>query len=1001
MSQSDSHRNKPNPVKTFLPIAKKLIRTTWGRTRVGFALALFAWNAIAATPAPAATNEYISGPPAAGYFPLVDLQTTADIYVADTDWKVARIAAGDLAQDVERVTGVRPAVKHTLADLSADAVLVGTIGGSNVVDQLIASGRLDVSDIQGQWESFVIAPVADPLPGVKQALVIAGSDRRGTAYGVFELSRRIGVSPWYWWDDVTPAHREAIHVSPERVKVGPPAVKYRGIFINDEMWSIRPWAEKTFAPDEVPGLGPKTYAKVFELLLRLRANYLWPAMQSHTQPFNFYPQNKVVADDYAIVMGSSHIEPMLRNNLTGAEWDSKVNGEWNYQSNGAAIRDYWAQRLETNGKFENVYTLGIRGRDDEPMQGGATTPEKIALMEKIFADQRDLLARYVNPDLCRVPQVFIPYTEVLGLYRAGLNVPADAIICWPDDNFGYIRHLPNAAEQARPGGSGIYYHLEWLNGATTAYPWLNSTPPALIWEEMHKAWQYDARKLWVLNVGGLKPREVGMEFFFNLAWNPERWRHDNIRDFLEQWAARDLDAGFASEIAAIMEEYFRLGYTRRPEHLVQYRAGKFSYSWFSHDNYNDEAQQRFDRYQDISRRAQAVYDRLPRERKDPFFELVLYPVQCAALINEKVICADLSGRAGALGRASAADYARQARSAAARIVELTRHYDTGLLMVSNKWNHMMSAAPGPWGNQFHQFDMPPLSDFAGSGPPALDVSAEGGRADAVASLSVFPQDRRFIDLFNKGQGEIDWKAATSEPWVKLDQTGGRFAAKQRLWVSIDWSRAPKGRDVQAAVEITSNGGDRHLVVPVFNPELPAGTALTGFVESDGYVSMEAEHFTRKQDRRGAAWTVVNGLGRSGDSVTVLPPTTAGHVEPAAIAANSPSLEYDFYSFHAGAARLDLDCLPTYPLSSAPDMRVAVSLDAGAPEIVTGKGGDVLANLRRITTGLTIPAPGVHKLFVWMVDPGIVLDKLVLAFQPPPESYLGPPESFCANRPTAN
>ena len=203
------------------------------------------------------------------------------------------------------------------------------------------------------------------------------------------MSRRIGVSPWYWWADVTPAHRDAIYIAPDRVQIGPPAVKYRGIFINDEMWGIRPWAAKNFAPDEGLGLGPKTYARIFELLLRLRANYLWPAMHQQTTPFNCYPQNKIVADDYAIVMGSSHIEPMLRNNIAGAEWDREGGGEWNYQTNAAAIRDYWARRLQANGKYENVYTLGMRGKDDEPMKFGGTMPEKIALMERIFADQRE------------------------------------------------------------------------------------------------------------------------------------------------------------------------------------------------------------------------------------------------------------------------------------------------------------------------------------------------------------------------------------------------------------------------------------------------------------------------------------------------------------------------------------------------------------------------------------------------------------------------------------
>ena len=283
------------------------------------ALAVVTFTVIVCIPAPGLAGDYVRETPAAGYFPLVQAKAVADIFVAEDDWKVARIAANDLALDVERVTGRLPLIKHSASGLSVQAVFVGTIGRNRLIDDLMKAGRLDVTDIQGQWESCVIATVADPLPGVAQGLVIAGSDRRGTAYGVYELSRRIGVSPWYWWADVTPAHRAALHVSPERVEVGPPAVKYCGIFINDEMWGIRPWAAETFAPDEGLGLGPKTYAKIFELLLRLRANHIWPAMQVRTTPFNCYPQNKLVADDYAIVMGSSHIEPMLRNNIAGGE----------------------------------------------------------------------------------------------------------------------------------------------------------------------------------------------------------------------------------------------------------------------------------------------------------------------------------------------------------------------------------------------------------------------------------------------------------------------------------------------------------------------------------------------------------------------------------------------------------------------------------------------------------------------------------------------------------
>jgi len=955
----------------------------------------------AGDPAPGEEDKLVVDEFQAGLFPLVHDKRAADVFVDSNDWTVARIAARDLTLDIERVTGCKALLKHSPDDLSTHAVLVGTLGKSAVIDGLVKAGKIAIEDVRGRWETSAIQVVADPLPDVKQALVMVGSDRRGTAYGAYEVSRRIGVSPWYWWADVTPRRRTSLYVRPDRVRLGPPAVKYRGIFINDEMWGIRPWAAGNFAPDEGLGLGPKTYRKIFELLLRLRANYVWPAMHRGTKPFNYYPENKVVADDYAIVMGSSHIEPMLRNNIYGAEWDQEGSGEWNYLTNRKAIYNYWEKRIKTNGRYENIYTIGMRGQDDEAMKAGQTPQEKIELLERIFRDQREILAKHVHPDAAKVPQVFIPYTEVLGLYDRGLKVPGDAIICWPDDNFGYIRRLPTAEEQARTGGSGVYYHIQWLNGATTAYTWLNTMPPALIWEEMNKAYCHHARSLWVLNVGDIKPGEIGVEFFLDMAWRPQRWRRDNVRDFLVQWAARDLSvtsshpARFAHEIAEIMEEYFRLGYTRRPEHLVQYRHNQpLRFSWFSIDNYHDEAQRRLDRYAEIARRAEAVYRQIPTERKDAFFELVLYPVRCAWLMNQKVIYADKSMQYAGEGRASAAEYASRARAAAEEIIQLTDRYNKRLISVGDKWNHMVSWAPGPWGAQRHQFEMPPLSDFDGLGPPTLGVAPEGGNADTLPELSVYTKGKRFVDLFNRGKGHIDWKATPSEPWVTISHTEGRFETQQRIWVQIDWQRAPKSETLKASVDFATSGGNQRIVVPVFNPDTPRPDTVTGFVESHGYVCMEAEHFSRRRDVDAARWDIVKGLGRSGDSVTLFPPTLVSRTRIEAMRQHSPVLEYDMHVFTAGAASLEIQCLPTQPINAEHGVRLAVSLNDSEPRIMEkAVRGSVLENVRRVTEILDIPKPGRYVLKIWMVDPGVVVDRIVLYTKPPKDSYLGPPESY--------
>ena len=322
--------------------------------------------------------------------------------------------------------------------------------------------------MRGQWESYKIAVVNNPLPKshpeIKRALLIVGSDRRGTAYGTFAVSESIGVSPWYWWADVPPTRHTNLFLASQTINQGPPSVKYRGLFINDEDFGMKPWASKTFDP-ATGNIGPKTYAKVFELLLRLRANFCWPAMHPISHAFNFYPDDKKVADDYAIVMGASHCEPMLVNNAVKSEWDSKVDGPWNYETNAAGMDKVWDARLQTNGQYENVYTVGMRGIHDAPMPGNGTPTEKARILEKVIADQREILHNRTGKSANQVPQIFIPYKEVLGIYRTGMKVPDDITLVWVDDNHGYLRQLSNPQEQKRGGRFGRLLSLFVLGRA--------------------------------------------------------------------------------------------------------------------------------------------------------------------------------------------------------------------------------------------------------------------------------------------------------------------------------------------------------------------------------------------------------------------------------------------------------------------------------------------------------------------------------------------------------
>jgi hypothetical protein len=608
-------------------------------------------------------------------FILSDGKNVAPIFVETNDERAVLRATADLADDFARVTGMKPQIagllNGDLPDRSTiqpfdnstnhdSAVIIGTIGKSQIIDQLAAEGKLETNGVSGAWESYVLQVVKSPLPGVDAALVIAGSDRRGTIYGIYQLSEMIGVSPWNWWADVPVARKSFLALHGEIFKQLPPAVKYRGIFLNDEDWGLRPWASKTFDP-ATGNIGPKTYAKIFELLLRLHANYLWPAMHPGTKAFNYYPTNKFVADEYGIVMGSSHCEQMLRDNVD--EWDTNLFGEYNFVTNPGGVLKYWEERVRENGKFDSIWTLGMRGIHDGAMPGGGTQQEKAGRLHQIISDQREMLSRLVNTNLADVPQIFCPYKEVLPLYRLMPDIPDDITLVWPDDNYGYVRQFSNARERARSGGAGVYYHASYW-GAPRDYLWLCSTPPALIAEEMTKAFDYGANRVWILNVGDLKPAELDIEFFLKLAWNPHSWNGTNTYNLLQKQIARDFGNEAAPEMTSIMAEYYRLNFQRKPEHIGFPANNLFSAA---------EAAQRMGDWEKLSARVNAIGKNLSPEFRDAFFELVEYPVKAAALENEKFLAP------------------KKAQSAQSEIQRLTDIYNNQI--AGGKWHLMMSDDP--------------------------------------------------------------------------------------------------------------------------------------------------------------------------------------------------------------------------------------------------------------------------------------------------------------------
>ena len=629
-------------------------------------LMLSALVAVSAGHAQVAVHE--KSPETKYAFTLASPRQTAAILYDASDAAVVKRAAELFAADVEAVTGRRPQVTSATGE-TGPAVIVGTVGGSALIRRLSEAGKIDTAPLEGAWERYLIQTVANPLPGIRKALVIAGSDRRGAAYGLFTLSELIGVSPWYWWADVPVKKHAALHVDAPPTYSQTPSVRYRGIFLNDEDWGLTPWASQTFEPER-GNIGPRTYAKVCELLLRLKANYLAPAMHPVSTSFNQIPENKLVADTFAIVMGSTHCEPLLLN--TASEWDTQTMGPWNYDKNKEGINRVLTQRVRENSPYENVYTLALRGLHDGAMSTTLPMHEKVRMLQQALLDQRRILAENIDRPVETVPQAFTPYKEVLEIYSNGLELPDDVTIVWPDDNYGYMKRLSGVREQRRTGRSGVYYHVSYL-GVPHSYLWFSTTPPSLMYEELRKAYDTTADRLWLLNCGDLKGSEMQVSLFLDMAWDIGRFTADNVVTYPARWLAGIFGEAYYDRLEAMTREHLRLAFPRKPEYMGWgYHWNRFDHNCeqltdtdFSFTNY-DEAPRRLEAYRKLGARAEALLHEIGDEARPAFYQLVYYPLRGAELMNRMT-----------LGGQRNRWYARQGRAATNAVRdEVQRCYDS-------------------------------------------------------------------------------------------------------------------------------------------------------------------------------------------------------------------------------------------------------------------------------------------------------------------------------------
>lgn len=605
-------------------------------------------------------------------FPIATSDASpAPVFYAREEWLPVVRAIGDLRQDIARVTGQLPNAGISQEKTAGYQILIGTLGRNKIIDQLVNAKKIKAEDLKGKWESFVITTASHPSNPTQKLLVIAGSDKRGTIFGIYELSRQLGVSPWHWWADVPVKKRKSAYVLPGYYASGEPKVKYRGIFINDEEPAFGGWARAKFG-----GINHKMYAHMFELLLRLRANYLWPAMWG--KAFNEDDTlNPKLADEYGIVMGTSHHEPMMR---AQKEWGTNRkkygNGEWNYQSNKEGLLQFWEDGFQRNKNYDNLVTMGMRGDGDEPMHDLGSAEANFKQLEQIMTDQRKIIEKVTKKPAKNTPQLWALYSEVLEYFDQGMKVPDDMTILLCDDNWGNVRRLPEINGKKHPGGYGMYYHVD-LHGAPRAYQWLNMTQIPHMWEQLQLTYSYGVDKIWILNVGDLKPNEYPMDFFLHMAWNPTSFSAENLVAYTKQYTASHFGTDQANEAAEILDQYCKFN-------------SRITAEMLDHRTYNlqsGEFLQVRDAYLALEARALRQFIALEEKYRDTYKQIILHPVRAMANLYDMYYAVAMNNKLAAEKDLRANYWAAYADSCFSRDAAYTRDYNQHIS--GGKWNHMM------------------------------------------------------------------------------------------------------------------------------------------------------------------------------------------------------------------------------------------------------------------------------------------------------------------------
>ena len=911
-----------------------------------------------------------------GAFPLIAKGKPAQVVVDPADWPGVARAANDLQADLTAVCGSPYASSGP-----SSKILIGTIGHSPLIDSLISEGRLDVRSIEGQWEANV-SEVLD-IPGKGDCLVIAGSDKRGTIYGIYDISEALGVSPWYWWADVPVKHHDNATIT-GRYEAKAPVVKYRGIFLNDEAPSLSNWVHETFGD-----YNHKFYEKVFELLLRLHANYLWPAMWNNAFSADD-PLNAKLADEYGIVMGTSHVEPMMR---ADKEWGRAgfAEKQWNYATNPRELENFWRTGVQRNKPYENIVTIAMRGKVDTPMSETAN----IALLEKIVAAQRKILGEIINADVTQIPQLWCLYKEVQEYYEKGMRVPDDVTLLWADDNWGNIRRLPTPDERHRSGGAGVYYHFDYVGGPRN-YKWIDTNPIPKIWEQMNLAHKYGADRIWIVNVGDLKPKPFATEFFLTMARDPDAIKKEDLVGYARRWAVREFGQVYADQIADIVMKTARLNGRRKPE-LV----GPDTYSLL---NYH-EAERVSKEFNDLVKQAESLSKKLPGDCQDAFYEVVIHTIKAPQVLNDLYLAAARNALYAKQGRSSTNDQAQAVKTLFTEDAAVTAEYHS---VHGGKWNHFMDQTHigyTSW-QQPDRNNMPKVAEIQVPAAANMGVAIEGSanvwpgaRTQPKLEFTRFGASTRTMEIFNRGVQSFEYKVSTDAPWLFISKTSGAISDTTRqveIKVEIDWTKVPTGQ-TDALITVSGAGSTVEISVSASVPSIFGNAPIGSFLEGDGVVAIESHHTSFRNDIAGVKWETIPGYGKTDSAIEAFPvefkPFAPG---------KGPRVEYKLMTFTSGNAILELVVSPTLAFQPGRSLRVAVAFDDNPPQVIETATKylspdweqSVIDSARHQISMHTL-FPGPHILKIWAIDPGVVVQRVGLYFSEHKESNLGSPESLQA------